>query len=83
VALTGHDGQGKLIVADDGRGFVQTTVPHKGMGLHIMRYRAAVVGGTLSIRAGPAGGTVVSCVFPLVLSGRSTTNQRGTDAAKG
>ena len=38
---------------------------HRGMGLRIMHYRAHLAGGTLEIRPGSAGGTVVTCTLPL------------------
>jgi len=31
------------------------------MGMQIMRYRAAMIGATLSIQPGPSGGTIVTC----------------------
>jgi PAS domain S-box-containing protein len=78
VALTRRDGTGTLVIADDGGGFVDDTVPRKGMGLHIMRYRAAVVGGKVVIGGGAAGGTVVTCTFPT----DEGEHKRGTDAAQ-
>ena len=36
----------------------------EGMGLHIMQYRARMIGAFLSIGPGPQGGTVVSCSVP-------------------
>ena len=50
-----------VTVRDDGVGFSQPAGTTKGMGMQIMRYRAAVVGGALSVRANGAGGTVISC----------------------
>ena len=35
-----------------------------GLGIHIMRYRAQAIGGSLDVTAGEAGGTVVRCTFP-------------------
>jgi len=32
-----------------------------GMGLRIMNYRAKMIGGTLQVKRGPMGGTVVTC----------------------
>ncbi len=32
-----------------------------GMGLRIMRYRAELIGGSLSVQAAAAGGTIVQC----------------------
>jgi PAS domain S-box-containing protein len=78
VALTRRDGAGRLVIADDGAGFTDDTVPRKGMGLHIMRYRAAVVGGTVEIGPGAAGGTVVACTFPT----DESDYKRGNDAAE-
>ncbi|MCA9727711.1 MAG: PAS domain-containing protein [Candidatus Eisenbacteria bacterium] len=54
-----------LEVVDDGIGMevpVRPTDP--GMGLSIMRYRARMIGGILSIRSQPGAGTVVSCIVP-------------------
>lgn len=39
-----------------------------GMGLHIMEYRAALIGGRLGFSSSP-GGTLVSCVIPALTSG--------------
>jgi PAS domain S-box-containing protein len=36
-----------------------------GMGVRIMHYRARILGGTLEIRPGADGGTVVTCTVPL------------------
>jgi signal transduction histidine kinase len=47
-----------LEVADDGRGFAPDA-PSAGLGLASMRERAASVGGKLSIRSAPGGGTRV------------------------
>jgi PAS domain S-box-containing protein len=55
----------ELSVTDDGVGLPETTASDGlgGMGMHIMDYRARTIGGTLSVRRGEAGGTVVSCVM--------------------
>lgn len=53
-----------LIITDDGIG-VKVDPPPDGLGLHMMRYRARMVGGTLDI--GPreeGGGTEVRCTVP-------------------
>lgn len=59
--------EGNLVVAPSLRpGPVQTEglhLPSSGMGLHIMEYRAALIGGHLEISSG-SGGTLVSCVIP-------------------
>ena len=53
-----------LHVEDNGVGINQDSYRHKGMGLRIMRYRAAAVGGGLQIRHRIGGGTIVSCLLP-------------------
>jgi len=53
-----------LSVRDNGRGFPARTPRKKGMGLQIMRYRAGILGGTLSVQPNPGGGTCVICAVP-------------------
>jgi signal transduction histidine kinase len=53
-----------LRVEDNGSGFNEPGDLHKGMGLRIMEYRSRMIGGTLRIQRGAAGGTVVSCIVP-------------------
>ncbi len=52
-----------LTIIDDGTG-IKATLQGDGMGLRIMRYRAEMCGGTLSVRNGRRKGVVVSCEFP-------------------
>ena len=51
-------------VQDDGKGFVQRKRP-KGLGLHMMRYRANALGGKLKIERRRSGGMDVTCVIPV------------------
>lgn len=61
------DGALRLRIQDDGRGFEARTTAAKsddsgdrlGMGLLVMRERAALIGGLANIRSAPEGGTVV------------------------
>jgi signal transduction histidine kinase len=53
----------RLTIDDDGSGLGADTSARGGMGLHIMRYRAHVLGTELAIGPGPAGGTRVQCVL--------------------
>ena len=54
-----------LAVTDDGAGFSNENKKNGGMGLHIMKYRAGVVGALLEVRSGTDGaGTTVECIFP-------------------
>lgn len=60
-----------MSVADDGAGLVAATSDRPGLGLHIMSYRANLIGGSLDVRRGTTGGTVVSCRFPTAARGGS------------
>jgi two-component system CheB/CheR fusion protein len=51
-----------LRVQDDGRG-MPARPADSGLGLRIMRYRAAMIGGTLSIEPAEPHGTVVTCTW--------------------
>jgi len=52
-----------LSVADNGSGFAEPKKESKGMGTRIMRYRAGMIGGALSIRPANGGGALVTCRF--------------------
>ncbi len=65
IGLAAPDGEGRLVVDDDGAGLGVVPASHPGMGLHIMGYRASMIGGALDVRSPPAGGTRVTCRFPL------------------
>ena len=62
----------ELKISDDGLGMGRGTdagasAPDRstgGMGLHIMSYRAQVIGGALSIEPAPEHGTIISCSAP-------------------
>ena len=64
----GSDGECiTLVVQDDGTGFAAAETmadEAEGMGLRIMDYRAKMVGGALTIRRQPEGGTLLTCAFP-------------------
>ena len=54
-----------LGVSDNGSGFAPEKIPAAtGMGLRIMRFRAGMIGGTLTIERNPQGGAVVICSAP-------------------
>lgn len=63
IHLTVDGNIARLSISDDGMGFSTDSVATPGMGLHIMRYRSEMIGGTLSIRQNDTGGTTISCVF--------------------
>jgi len=55
-----------LTVINDGRKFAPPGPGNQGMGLHIMNYRARIIGAELNIEPGAAGGTVVHCSVPIL-----------------
>jgi len=52
-----------LEIKDDGIGLPADLSRAEGMGLRIMQYRAAMVGGALSVQNGAEGGTSVACTL--------------------
>ena len=65
ISLWEQNGEGTLLVADNGCGIQEAPKNHPGMGLNIMGYRARMIGGSLEVRPNPGGGTAVACVFPV------------------
>ena len=59
----GRDGKITLQVRDDGKGF-PAKPKQTGMGLHTMRYRATMIGGSLDVRPSRPRGTVVTVLLP-------------------
>ncbi len=54
----------RLVIEDNGKGF-RPRKRSKGLGLHIMRYRANALGGTLDIDTRAGGGTRLVCQVPV------------------
>lgn len=67
IVLSVHEGTGRLAIEDDGTGIGCGPASRTGMGLHIMGYRASMIGGVLDVRREPdrGVGTTVDCRFPL------------------
>jgi signal transduction histidine kinase len=63
IGLGAVDEEVILTVKDDGVGFPENMEHSSGMGLHIMNYRAKLIGASLDIRRGAGGGTIVICSF--------------------
>ena len=63
ISLTDAGERFELKVIDDGRGFARTTAAITGMGLRIMKYRAAMLVATLDVQSAPGQGTTVTCAF--------------------
>jgi two-component system, LuxR family, sensor kinase FixL len=62
ISLESTDGFLKLAVQDDGIGFSHTQ-ESSGLGLHIMRRRAELIGGEFDIRRRNPRGTLVTCLW--------------------
>jgi PAS domain S-box-containing protein len=71
IRLAASHHQGALTIQDDGQGIGSVVPGNRGMGLHLMNYRARMIGGSLEIQRLAAGGTLVTCLFPV--------NDEGTD----
>jgi two-component system sensor kinase FixL len=61
VTLSGDPQQIRLTIEDDGVGLSGASQPGGGMGLHIMNYRARILGATLQLAPRKGGGTIVTC----------------------
>jgi PAS domain S-box-containing protein len=66
IRLAAEQHQGALTIQDDGHGIGSAVPGNKGMGLHLMNYRARMVGGSLEVQRVPTGGTMVTCLFPVL-----------------
>ena len=65
IRLTAEHERGTLLVKDDGTAITGIREHTQGMGLHIMNYRAGMIGGTLEVRPDRVRGTAVVCTFPM------------------
>jgi len=62
-----------LSITDDGLGLRGPRRDTQGMGLQTMSYRARVINGTLDVRPGKHGGTIVLCSMSLKNAGMAIT----------
>jgi PAS domain S-box-containing protein len=62
-----------LSVTDDGVGVPKARNGARGLGFHIMNYRAGLMGGLLKVESPEKGGTRVACYLP---DGRIESNKR-------
>jgi signal transduction histidine kinase len=53
----------RLEVSDNGKGMPRDR--SRGMGVGVMKYRAGIIGATLTVESRPGGGVSVVCVLPL------------------
>ena len=61
IYLTREERLISLVIIDDGRGLSAHPDTAEGAGLRLMRYRAAMMGGTLHLLPAPAGGLIIKC----------------------
>ncbi|MCO6414132.1 MAG: PAS domain S-box protein [Thiogranum sp.] len=52
-----------LTVSDDGKGMATDSRNSEGLGMHIMRYRANIIGATLRVKSAVGEGTTLSCML--------------------
>jgi PAS domain S-box-containing protein len=64
IRLAKAKGVWQLTVKDDGIGLPDNATKNGGMGLRIMRYRAQMLQGFLSVTKAEGGGSLVSCTLP-------------------
>jgi two-component system CheB/CheR fusion protein len=58
-----------LVVRDNGAGFTRNLSEDDGVGLHMMRYRARMIRGSIELRRNTPRGTVMTCTFQKRASG--------------
>lgn len=63
LSLGQRAGTLRLAVADNGAGLVAGAGGSEGLGLHIMQYRAQLIGARLDLRRPPKGGTAVEVTW--------------------
>lgn len=63
LSVAESNGRPSLAIENDGKPFPESKSASPGLGLQIMRQRAELLGAELTIRTGPAGGTLVECVL--------------------
>jgi PAS domain S-box-containing protein len=65
IRLAETDDRGTLVISNDGLPIAEPPPRNSGVGIHIMNYRAGMIGGTLEIRRAGPQGAVITCLFPL------------------
>jgi signal transduction histidine kinase len=64
IALSSSAREIALSIEDNGCGFDPAAPAHSGIGLHIMNYRASLIGASLSVNSVSGTGTRVICRLP-------------------
>ena len=68
-----------LSITDDGVGIAETRARGAGMGLKLMQYRCAVIGGVMRIKRLPQGGTRIRSICPQDAGAGIFTRQQDTE----
>ena len=63
VRLSRQNGFLRLEVKDNGKGLARTKQADQGMGLNLMKHRAAVMGADLEVQSRPGKGVTVTCTL--------------------
>jgi len=64
VFVSQEDGNIVLSIRDNGQGIPDSSNTSRGSGLHLMRYRAELIGAMLTVARHADGGTIVRCLLP-------------------
>lgn len=64
IRLEPHAGKLCLTISDNGAGLPDDFLENAGIGLKVMRFRAAAMGGHVTLSPGVTSGARVRCVFP-------------------
>ncbi len=75
VSLDDDGDEVTLTVEDDGIGIVKAEPGPSGMGLHLMPYRARMIGASFELQPRPAGGTIIRCVYRKSFDGLSNDRE--------
>jgi signal transduction histidine kinase len=77
MAVSTHDRAVEVRIDDDGRGFAGGNgEPQAGIGLHVMEYRARVLGGTIHLGNHPPRGASVRLHYPVTRPAEAGTEQK-------
>jgi len=63
ISLEARAAHATLSITDNGKSFTPPDKDHRGMGLRLMKSRAGMIGGTLTVGANNGAGSIVSCQF--------------------
>ena len=77
IDLATAEGTLTLSVQDNGRGFDERNASNNGMGMKLMRYRAQMLGGDVTIENNKGGGVIVRCTCPHIAPRSGDSLPRG------